>query len=133
MIFLFEQKTAYEMRISDWSSDVCSSDLSTQSSTPIFASRWIKAGSIGEIPPSTRVRPGAASAMASPVSFAISAKSDHSGSISGSQCDLLFGSFQILAASIMQWLTDGGRQVQSPKGARRLGKDKLNLWDGPRF
>src|SRR3546814_5128997 len=29
MIFLcFKQKTAYEMRISDWSSDVCSSDLS---------------------------------------------------------------------------------------------------------
>src|SRR3546814_10764072 len=28
MIFLFdEQKTAYDMRISDWSSDVCSSDL----------------------------------------------------------------------------------------------------------
>src|SRR3546814_6604122 len=26
-IFLFKQKTAYEMRISDWSSDVCSSDL----------------------------------------------------------------------------------------------------------
>src|SRR3546814_8656258 len=25
--FLFEQKTAYEVRISDWSSDVCSSDL----------------------------------------------------------------------------------------------------------
>src|SRR3546814_6491270 len=25
--FLFRQKTAYEMRISDWSSDVCSSDL----------------------------------------------------------------------------------------------------------
>src|SRR3546814_2830714 len=25
--FLFKQKTAYEMRISDWSSDVCSSDL----------------------------------------------------------------------------------------------------------
>src|SRR3546814_7489575 len=25
----FKQKTAYEMRISDWSSDVCSSDLST--------------------------------------------------------------------------------------------------------
>src|SRR3546814_7995066 len=28
MIFFFKQKTAYEMRISDWSSDVCSSDLS---------------------------------------------------------------------------------------------------------
>src|SRR3546814_4751454 len=26
--FLFKQKTAYDMRISDWSSDVCSSDLS---------------------------------------------------------------------------------------------------------
>src|SRR3546814_1985280 len=27
--FFFKQKTAYEMRISDWSSDVCSSDLDT--------------------------------------------------------------------------------------------------------
>src|SRR3546814_13016296 len=27
MMFFFKQKTAYEMRISDWSSDVCSSDL----------------------------------------------------------------------------------------------------------
>src|SRR3546814_7174083 len=27
MVFFFDQKTAYEMRISDWSSDVCSSDL----------------------------------------------------------------------------------------------------------
>src|SRR3546814_1119366 len=29
MFFFFKQKTAYEMRISDWSSDVCSSDLRT--------------------------------------------------------------------------------------------------------
>src|SRR3546814_2167568 len=29
-VFLFKQKTAYEMRISDWSSDVCSSDLEDQ-------------------------------------------------------------------------------------------------------
>src|SRR3546814_9147022 len=28
-VFFFKQKTAYEMRISDWSSDVCSSDLIT--------------------------------------------------------------------------------------------------------
>src|SRR3546814_5397020 len=28
--FFFKQKTAYEMRISDWSSDVCSSDLETK-------------------------------------------------------------------------------------------------------
>src|SRR3546814_4136464 len=33
-IFLFKQKTAYEIRISDWCSDVCSSDLS-----PIAVSR----------------------------------------------------------------------------------------------
>src|SRR3546814_6272897 len=29
LFFFFKQKTAYEMRISDWSSDVCSSDLSS--------------------------------------------------------------------------------------------------------
>src|SRR3546814_5000649 len=29
-IFFFKQKTAYDMRISDWSSDVCSSDLALQ-------------------------------------------------------------------------------------------------------
>src|SRR3546814_8702290 len=29
VFFFFKQKTAYEMRISDWSSDVCSSDLHT--------------------------------------------------------------------------------------------------------
>src|SRR3546814_8397185 len=31
VIFFFKQKTAYEMRISDWSSDVCSSDLTVGS------------------------------------------------------------------------------------------------------
>src|SRR3546814_7012156 len=30
VFFFFKQKTAYEMRISDWSSDVCSSDLVAQ-------------------------------------------------------------------------------------------------------
>src|SRR3546814_6518030 len=29
-VFFFKQKTAYEMRISDWSSDVCSSDLNDE-------------------------------------------------------------------------------------------------------
>src|SRR3546814_2587099 len=29
VFFFFKQKTAYELRISDWSSDVCSSDLGT--------------------------------------------------------------------------------------------------------
>src|SRR3546814_5455048 len=33
-IFFFKQKTAYEMRISDWSSDVCSSDLRQEMDQP---------------------------------------------------------------------------------------------------
>src|SRR3546814_1719871 len=32
--FFFKQKTAYEMRISDWSSDVCSSDLRVGAAAP---------------------------------------------------------------------------------------------------
>src|SRR3546814_13083647 len=42
LFFFFKQKTAYEMRISDWSSDVCSSDLAgvpasvVQSNLPVF-------------------------------------------------------------------------------------------------
>src|SRR3546814_13771134 len=39
--FFFKQKTAYEMRISDWSSDVCSSDLDREVarvSTPLLSS-----------------------------------------------------------------------------------------------
>src|SRR3546814_7178810 len=32
--FFFKQKTAYEMRISDWSSDVCSSDLAEDLARP---------------------------------------------------------------------------------------------------
>src|SRR3546814_987047 len=37
--FFFKQKTAYEMRISDWSSDVCSSDLAFQECDAIGISR----------------------------------------------------------------------------------------------
>src|SRR3546814_11987392 len=38
MFFLFKQKTAYESRISDWSSDVCSSDLDVVSmARPLLA------------------------------------------------------------------------------------------------
>src|SRR3546814_12784792 len=36
--FFFKQKTAYEMRISDWSSDVCSSDLE-EASEPIVSAQ----------------------------------------------------------------------------------------------
>src|SRR3546814_10788894 len=38
-LFFFKQKTAYEMRISDWSSDVCSSDLSASGSPTNRATR----------------------------------------------------------------------------------------------
>src|SRR3546814_9969141 len=37
--FFFKQKTAYEMRISDWSSDVCSSDLADVR-RPYGPQRW---------------------------------------------------------------------------------------------
>src|SRR3546814_4167804 len=35
--FFFKQKTAYEMRISDWSSDVCSSDLTETLCHSVFS------------------------------------------------------------------------------------------------
>src|SRR3546814_4527764 len=35
-VFFFKQKTAYEMRISDWSSDVCSSDLADPRKTQML-------------------------------------------------------------------------------------------------
>src|SRR3546814_16526871 len=37
LFFFFKQKTAYEMRISDWSSDVCSSDLEDEGGLFCFA------------------------------------------------------------------------------------------------
>src|SRR3546814_7032495 len=37
VVFFFKQKTAYEMRISDWSSDVCSSDLPDALRTELVA------------------------------------------------------------------------------------------------
>src|SRR3546814_14671127 len=42
LFFFFKQKTAYEMRISDWSSDVCSSDLLPMAAlfAGIAALRW---------------------------------------------------------------------------------------------
>src|SRR3546814_5844840 len=36
-MFFFKQKTAYELRISDWSSDVCSSDLQVAPLAAVFA------------------------------------------------------------------------------------------------
>src|SRR3546814_15844996 len=39
VFFFFKQKTAYEMRISDWSSDVCSSDLSLIAAPRVLPAR----------------------------------------------------------------------------------------------
>src|SRR3546814_14226716 len=39
-LFFFKQKTAYEMRISDWSSDVCSSDLTFDLMLHLIRSRF---------------------------------------------------------------------------------------------
>src|SRR3546814_5666714 len=42
VVFVFKQKTAYEMRISDWSSDVCSSDLP-------FAEQHLRADAVDHV------------------------------------------------------------------------------------
>src|SRR3546814_7668001 len=43
----FKQKTAYEMRISDWSSDVCSSDLEGESRGIFFVDAPVSGGQAG--------------------------------------------------------------------------------------
>src|SRR3546814_15162978 len=57
--FFFKQKTAYEMRISDWSSDVCSSDLTRvfylATSPSLFTGICENLGAAGLVTPSSRV------------------------------------------------------------------------------
>src|SRR3546814_18505539 len=59
-IFFFKQKTAYEMRISDWSSDVCSSDLEVvldhENPQSVQASRSSRHGSAFRYASSARAR-----------------------------------------------------------------------------
>src|SRR3546814_4823077 len=57
VILFFKQKTAYEMRISDWSSDVCSSDLTvTRTAGLPAASVSLTAMSLAYDSPTARVR-----------------------------------------------------------------------------
>src|SRR3546814_19592842 len=71
--FFFKQKTAYEMRISDWSSDVCSSDLSVTISLPYSVtcrffgaerrSRLGSTRSLSAVTTSLRIWPSSGSAL----------------------------------------------------------------------
>src|SRR3546814_1809468 len=47
--FFFKQKTAYEMRISDWSSDVCSSDLAVADQVQAVGRQFLHADRAGRI------------------------------------------------------------------------------------
>src|SRR3546814_7051571 len=46
LFFFFKQKTAYEMRISDWSSDVCSSDLRVVVDPALTPSDFFQTGNL---------------------------------------------------------------------------------------
>src|SRR3546814_2746720 len=50
LFFLFKQKTAYEVRISDWSSDVCPSDLCPPSPKSLTWLGFWRAGRSGVVP-----------------------------------------------------------------------------------
>src|SRR3954465_6911395 len=98
-------------------------------------------GSIGEIPPSAFGSFGLISATLAEASFTICANCFHSGSISKSQWDLLFGSFQNITASTMIFLCllscsfrdrpDKPRPI--PDIPDRLCRCTLHLRDGPQF
>src|SRR3546814_8822605 len=51
--FFFKQKTAYEMRISDWSSDVCSSDLDALDVGIEVGEEALRLGGVGGTPRTT--------------------------------------------------------------------------------
>src|SRR3546814_15652090 len=58
LLFFFKQKTAYEMRISDWSSDVCSSDLLVAAPVCARYARELECGGV-ELARRSEVRPAA--------------------------------------------------------------------------
>src|SRR3546814_14214253 len=70
LFFFFKQKTAYEMRISDWSSDVCSSDLERDGVSVEHAARFVLVGTMnpeeGELRPQLLDRFGLTVEVAAP-------------------------------------------------------------------
>src|SRR3546814_3061755 len=62
-VFFFKQKTAYEMRISDWSSDVCSSDLVAAESGRLVIGQVVGPGGVARVLTACRYRPVAGVAL----------------------------------------------------------------------
>src|SRR3546814_5011226 len=62
--FFFKQKTAYEMRISDWSSDVCSSDLDQRAGEVALAEPFERRQQFAEIFPEMEIERGGAELVA---------------------------------------------------------------------
>src|SRR3546814_7506866 len=62
VVFFFKQKTAYEMRISDWSSDVCSSDLYffELGKFEAFLREWLAGDAAQHVQQHAQAEPGAA-------------------------------------------------------------------------
>src|SRR3546814_4259153 len=58
LFFFFKQKTAYEMRISDWSSDVCSSDLTIPGNPSLTARAGAYVGFTADDGATVRMRVG---------------------------------------------------------------------------
>src|SRR3546814_943637 len=55
VVFFCKQKTAYEMRISDWSSDVCSSDLSSLPSGKAVGNEQQPSGDVAALQSAVRL------------------------------------------------------------------------------
>src|SRR3546814_13283276 len=106
MFFVFKQKPAYEMRISDWSSDVCASDLIASSIAP------------SRLPPTSSFAPFATASAIHP--------SNRAASFSE-----IIGPMQVLrslgspATSVFVFSTSMARDLSSEE--RRVGKECVSM------
>ncbi len=110
----------------------CTATASIGSRAPCPCMFWMNKGSIGEMPPSTReqVRVLGRQGLAGEPRHLANAV--HSGSASKSQCDLLLGSFQIIAASIIAASPLPGRRPGNPPAAAAGGRGRPPPRDGLR-
>src|SRR3546814_13651162 len=130
LVFFFKQKTAYEMRISDWSSDVCSSDL---------AARDVARKSIVLLKNEAGALPLAASAKSIAVIGPLGdSKEDMIGSwsaagdrktrpvtlLEGLEGGPPRGTDVAHAQGASHGLPDAGQRVQAPEKARRAPKPR---------